>query len=52
MADTNGSIMNAKLFTVPLKCGWRSQAGEQVVNIKGEFGNCGKLTVRWRFAVQ
>jgi len=37
---------------VPLKGGWRSQAGEQVVALKGEFGDAGKLTVRWRFNVQ
>lgn len=39
-------------FTVPLKGGWRSQSGEQVVALKGEFGDAGKLTVRWRFNVQ
>jgi hypothetical protein len=41
-----------KPFTVPLKGGWRSQAGEQVTNLKGEFGDAGTLTVRWRFAAQ
>ena len=41
-----------KPFTVALKGGWRSQAGEQVMNLKGELGNAGTLTVRWRFAVQ
>jgi hypothetical protein len=47
-----GGIMNEKPFTVPLKGGWRSQQGEQVMNLKGEFGDAGTLTVRWRFAVQ
>ena len=47
-----GSIMHEKPFTVPLKGGWRSQQGEQVVNLKGAFGDAGTLTVRWRFAVQ
>jgi hypothetical protein len=42
---------NNKPFTVALKGGWRSQSGEQVVNLKGNFGDTGKLTVRWRFAV-
>jgi hypothetical protein len=41
-----------KPFTVALKGGWRGQAGEQVMNLKGDFGDSGTLTVRWRFAVQ
>jgi hypothetical protein len=41
-----------KPFTIPLKGGWRSQTGEQVVPLKGEFGDAGTLTVRWRFSVQ
>jgi len=45
-----GDMMD-KPFTVPLKSGWRSQTGEQVVMLKGEFGDAGKLTVRWRFNV-
>jgi hypothetical protein len=47
-----GGIMQDKPFTVPLKGGWRSQAGEQVVALQGEFGDAGTLTVRWRFNVQ
>jgi len=47
-----GGAMHDKPFTVPLKGGWRSQTGEQVMNLKGEFGDAGKLTVRWRFNVQ
>ena len=47
-----GGIMHEKPFTVPLKGGWRSQQGEQVVKLKGSFGDEGTLTVRWRFAVQ
>ena len=47
-----GGVTHEKAFTVPLKGGWRSQAGEQVVALKGEFGDAGKLTVRWRFNVQ
>jgi hypothetical protein len=46
-----GGIMHEKPFTVPLKGGWRSQQGEQVMYLKGEFGDAGKLTVRWRFTV-
>ena len=41
-----------KSFTVPLKGGWRSQAGEQVIKLKGKFGETGTLTVRWRFTAQ
>lgn len=47
-----GAMMHDKPITVALKGGWRSQSGEQVMNLKGEFGDAGKLTVRWRFAVQ
>jgi hypothetical protein len=46
------STSDNKPFTVALKGGWRSQSGEQVVPLKGEFGNAGNLTVRWRFNVQ
>jgi hypothetical protein len=47
-----GGITHDQPFTVPLKGGWRTQTGEQVANLKGEFGDTGKLTVRWRFSVQ
>ena len=47
-----GAIMHEKPFTVALKGGWRNQQGEQVVKLKGNFGDEGTLTVRWRFAVQ
>ena len=47
-----GGVTNDKPLTVALKGGWRSQAGEEVVTLKGEFGDAGKLTVRWRFDVQ
>ncbi len=50
--DAAGNVTHDKPFTVALKGGWRSQAGEQVVMLKGEFGDAGKLTVRWRFNVQ
>jgi len=30
----------------PFNGSWRSQAGEQVTMLKGEFGDAGKLTVR------
>jgi hypothetical protein len=48
----SGAGMQDKPFTVPLKGGWRSQQGEQVMKLKGSFGDEGTLTVRWRFAVQ
>jgi hypothetical protein len=47
--NAEGGAMNEKPFTVPLKGNWRSQSGEQVVMLKGAFGEAGKLTVRWRF---
>lgn len=45
------------LLTVPLKGGWRSQAGEQAVSLgagawHGAPGEPGKLTVRWRLNLQ
>lgn len=50
--NAGGAVTHDKPFTVPLKGGWRSQSGEQVVALKGEFGDAGKLTIRWRFNVQ
>jgi hypothetical protein len=47
-----GGALHDKPLTVPLKGGWRSQSGEQVVMLKGEFGNAGELTARWRFEVK
>ena len=44
-----GGVTQDQPFTLPLKGGWRSQSGEQVVMLKGEFGDAGKLTVRWHF---
>ncbi len=43
---------NNKPFTVPLKGDGHNQSGEQVVQLKGSFGDAGKLTVRWRFVSQ
>ena len=40
------------IATVPLAGGWRSQAGQQVVPLKGAFGDGGQLTVRWQFKAQ
>ncbi len=40
-----------KPLTVALKGGWRSQEGEQKVQLKGNYGDAGTLTVRWRFKV-
>ena len=50
--DAAGNVTHDKPFTVPLKGGWRSQSGEEVVALKGELGDAGKLTVRWRFSAQ
>ena len=46
-----GGTTHDKPLAVALKGGWRSQSGEQVSNLKGEFGDAGKLTVRWQFKV-
>ena len=50
--NAKSGATNDKPFTVPLKGGWRSQSGEQVITQTGEFGEGGQLTVRWRFVVQ
>ncbi|MDP2371458.1 hypothetical protein [Rhodoferax sp.] len=50
--SASGGAVHDKPLTVALKGGWRSQSGEQVALLKGEAGNAGKLTVRWRFNVQ
>ena len=47
-----GSVTHDKPLTVALNGNWRSQTGEQVIALKGEFGDAGKLTIRWRFDVQ
>jgi len=49
--SAKGAMHDAPI-TVPLKGGWRNQSGEQVMNLKGNFGDEGKLIVRWRFAVK
>jgi hypothetical protein len=46
-----GAMMD-KPFTVPLKGGFRTQSGEQLVKLKGSLREEGTLTVRWRFAIQ
>jgi len=50
--SASGSGMMEQPFTVPLKGGWRDQAGERLVKLKGKFGDEGTLTVRWRFAAR
>lgn len=49
--DEAGGTM-AKPLTVPIKGDWRSQAGERIVPLTGQFGEAGTLTVRWRFDAQ
>ncbi len=51
VGDT-GAASTGKPWTVPLKGGWRSQSGEQVVLLKGDAGEGGQLTVRWRLVAQ
>lgn len=44
-----GGVTHDKPLTVALNGSWRTQAGEQIVPLNGEFGDAGRLTVRWRF---
>ena len=46
-----GGVMQEEPYTFAIKGNWRDQSGEQVISLPGEFGNGGKLTVRWRFTV-
>jgi len=50
--SAKGGVTHDQPFTVALNGSWRSQAGEQVVPLQGEFGDGGKLTIRWHFEVQ
>jgi hypothetical protein len=50
--DEAGAVTHAKPLTVSLKGDWRSQTGERVVPLTGEFGDGGTLTIRWRFSAQ
>jgi hypothetical protein len=43
------ALRELRLFTLPLKGGWRNQSGEQLIDLKGERGEGGKLRLRWRF---
>ncbi|MDH5265221.1 MAG: hypothetical protein OEX21_10770, partial [Betaproteobacteria bacterium] len=52
VSASGSGFMNDKPLTVGLKGGWRSQEGEYSVPLKGNFGDSGTLTVRWRFKVQ
>jgi hypothetical protein len=47
--DEAGGVTHAKPLVVSLQGNWRSQTGERVVPLKGEFGDAGTLTIRWRF---
>jgi len=50
--DAAGGVTHDKPITVALRGGWRSQSGERVTNLSGEFGDAGRLVVRWRFSAQ
>ena len=51
VSASEAGYMHEVPFTVALKDGWRDQAGVQVVKLKGDFGDGGTLTIRWRFKV-
>jgi len=48
----DGKVGGNTPLVVPLKGGWRSQKGEQVVQIRGDGPDGGTLTVSWRLNVQ
>lgn len=52
VTTADGKVASGQPLTVALKGGWRSQTGEQVVQIPGEGAEGGKLVVRWRFSAQ
>jgi hypothetical protein len=47
----DGRVAPPQPLLVPLQGNGRSQAGEQVVALKGAGAEGGKLIVRWRFSV-
>ena len=49
--NAKGDVTHDQPFTVALSGNSRSQSGEEVVSLQGEFGDAGKLTVRWHFDV-
>jgi len=46
-----GGVMQEEPYTVAIKGNWRGQSGEQVIDLPGNFGDGGKLIVRWKFKV-
>jgi hypothetical protein len=50
VTTAHGTVAAGQPLTVALKGGWRSQAGEQVVQIPGAGPDGGRLVVRWRFS--
>ncbi len=52
VTTADGKVGAERPVTVALKGAWRSQTGEQVVQVKGDGAEGGTLTIRWRFSVQ
>ena len=52
VTTSDDRIAAAQALTVALKGSWRSQSGEQVLQVKGAGADGGRLSIRWRFAVQ
>ncbi len=46
------ALRDIQPFNVALKGGWRSQSGEQTIDLRDGAGESGKLRVRWRFVAQ
>ena len=52
VTTADGKVAPGQPVTLPLKGGWRSQAGEQVLQVPGEGPEGGRLVVSWRFSAQ
>ena len=49
MFFNSNKVADAMKFTLPLRGDWRNQSGEQIVMLKGDMAEGGKLKVRWSF---
>jgi len=50
--NAKGGATNDQPLITVMNGDWHSQAGEQVIILKGQLREAGKLTIRWRFDVQ
>lgn len=52
LASSESSNALGKPMTVAINGSWRNQSGEKVMPVKGQFGEGGTLTIRWKLAAQ